>query len=161
MAVVASATIHRRRISPTTLRNTLLGLAFCSPWLIGLIVFRAYPIGAAFWYSLTDYQGINPPQFIGVRNYVEMMGDYELRNASLNTLTYTVMAIPAAIVTAFGLALILNSKTTTRRRRGWPSTGRSSSCRSWCRTWRCRSSGSRCSIRSTGSSMPSSRASAA
>jgi multiple sugar transport system permease protein len=103
--------LPRRRISPATLRNTLLGLAFCSPWLIGLLVFRAYPIGAAFWYSLTDYQGMNPPEFIGLTNYIQLLSDYELRNASLNTFIYTAMAIPAAIATAFGLALILNSKT--------------------------------------------------
>lgn len=109
MAIASS--VPRRRISPLTVRNTLLGLAFCSPWLIGLLVFRAYPIAAAFWYSLTDYQGMETPNFIGLTNYVQLLNDYELANASLNTFAYTAMAIPAAIVTAFGLALILNSKT--------------------------------------------------
>ena len=67
MAVAPAAT--RRRVSPVTMRNTLTGLAFCLPWIIGLLAFRAYPIGAAFWYSLTDYQGMNPPEFIGADNY--------------------------------------------------------------------------------------------
>jgi multiple sugar transport system permease protein len=110
MATVATSP-PRPRISPITVRNTLLGLAFCSPWIIGLIVFRAYPIIMAFWYSLTDYQGMETPKFIGLTNYVQLFNDYELANASMNTIIYTVMAIPAAIVTAFGIALILNSKT--------------------------------------------------
>ena len=100
MAIASSA--PRRRISPLTLRNTLMGLAFCAPWLIGLLVFRAYPIGAAFWYSLTDYQGMNPPSFIGLTNYVQLMTDTELGTASINTIVYAAMAIPAAIATAFG-----------------------------------------------------------
>lgn len=107
MAVLAP----RRRTSPVTRRNTLTGLAFCLPWIIGLIAFRAYPIGAAFWYSLTDYQGMDPPEFIGLSNYAWLTRDSELVNAARNTIEYTAMAIPAAIVTALGLALILNSKT--------------------------------------------------
>jgi multiple sugar transport system permease protein len=106
MAIVAP----RRRVGSVTLRNTLTGLAFCAPWIIGLLAFRAYPIGAAFWYSLTDYQGMNPPEFIGLANYGALTRDSELLNATRNTVEYTVMAIPAAIVTAFTLALILNSR---------------------------------------------------
>jgi multiple sugar transport system permease protein len=101
----------RRRVSPLTVRNTLTGLAFCLPWIIGLLAFRAYPIGAAFWYSLTDYQGMNPPEFIGLANYGALTRDSELANAARNTTEYALMAIPAAIVTALGLALILNSRT--------------------------------------------------
>jgi multiple sugar transport system permease protein len=107
--VAAIAT--RRRMSPVTVRNTLTGLAFCLPWIIGLLAFRAYPIGAAFWYSLTDYAGMNPPQFIGAENYGWLSRDHELRNAASNTFQYTAMAIPAGIATALTLALILNSKT--------------------------------------------------
>ena len=94
MAVVA---VPRRRVSPATLRNTLVGLAFCLPWIVGLLAFRAYPIGAAFWYSLTDYQGMNPPEFIGFANYGALTRDSELGNAARNTAEYTLMAIPAAI----------------------------------------------------------------
>ena len=107
----ANLAIPRRRVSPITRRNTLVGLAFCTPWLIGLLAFRAYPILAAFWYSFTDYQGMNEPEFIGPGNYVGLFRDSELAVAAGNTFQYTLMAIPAAIVTALGLALILNSKT--------------------------------------------------
>lgn len=107
---MAAITAPRRRIGSITLRNTLTGIGFCLPWIIGLIVFRAYPIGAAFWYSLTDYQGMNPPEFIGFANYGSLTRDSELGNAARNTIEYTLMAIPASIATALSLALILNSK---------------------------------------------------
>ena len=68
MAIVAP----RRRVGSVTLRNTLTGLAFCAPWIIGLLAFRAYPIAAAFYYSLTDYQGMNPPEFIGLAKISSM-----------------------------------------------------------------------------------------
>src|SRR5438046_23414 len=108
---MATTLAARRRASPATIRNTLTGLAFCAPWIIGLLVFRAYPIASAFWYSLTDYQGMDDPKFIGGGNYLGLFTDSELRNAASNTVQYTAMAIPAAIATALTLALILNSKT--------------------------------------------------
>jgi multiple sugar transport system permease protein len=105
-----SAPVARRRISPNTLRNVLLGLLFCSPWLIGLLAFRAYPIAMAFWYSFTDYHGMMEPQFVGLENYGILFTNAEIRDAALNTLIYTAMAIPAGIATALGVAIILNTK---------------------------------------------------
>ena len=107
---MAATTLPRRRVSAASRRNTLTGLAFCLPWIIGLLAFRAYPIAAAFWYSLTDYQGMNPPEFIGFANYASLTRDSELGNAASNTIQYTVMAIPCAILFALSIALILNSK---------------------------------------------------
>ena len=109
--MAATLPVRRRGLSKQTLRNTLVGLAFCLPWLIGLLFFRAYPIGAAFWYSLTDYRGMMEPTFVGLANYVQLTTDTELHIATFNTIFYTAMAIPSAVVTALGLALILNSKT--------------------------------------------------
>lgn len=105
-----SAALPRRRVSSATLRNTLLGLAFCGPWIVGILVFRAYPIIAAFWYSFTDYHGMMAPSFIGIDNYVHLFNDPGVGNAVENTLIYTAMAIPAGILSALGIALILNSK---------------------------------------------------
>ena len=106
----ASAPASSRRISPITLRNILLGLAFCSPWLIGLLAFRAYPIAMAFWYSFTDYHGMMEPQFVGLENYVSLINSGEIRDAALNTVIYSAMAIPAGIVSALGVAIVLNTK---------------------------------------------------
>jgi multiple sugar transport system permease protein len=100
----------RRRVSPATVRNTALGVAFCAPWLIGLLAFRAYPIAAAFWYSFTDYHGMMAPSFIGVQNYVGLVGDPDVGNSVVNTLVYTAMAIPAGIVSALAVAIVLNTK---------------------------------------------------
>jgi multiple sugar transport system permease protein len=105
-----SAMTARRRASASTRRNTWLGLAFCAPWIIGLLAFRAYPIVAAFWYSFTDYHGMMEPTFIGVQNYVNLFNDPDVGGSVGNTLIYTVMAIPAGIASALAIALILNTK---------------------------------------------------
>jgi len=102
--------LTRRRVSPATLHNTLLGLLFCGPWIIGLLAFRAYPIAMAFWYSFTDYHGMMAPNFIGFQNYAHILDDPDVGNSIQNTLTYTAMAIPAGIITALGIAIMLNTK---------------------------------------------------
>lgn len=100
----------RRRSSSATRRNTLAGLAFCAPWIIGLLVFRAYPIAAAFWYSFTDYHGMMAPAFVGVQNYIHLVDDPDVGGSVVNTLIYTAMAIPAGIISALGIAILLNTK---------------------------------------------------
>jgi multiple sugar transport system permease protein len=107
---MAATAAPRRRVSPATARNTLLGLAFCAPWIIGLLAFRAYPIAAAFWYSFTDYHGMMEPSFIGLQNYIGLVGDPDVGGSVVNTLIYTAMAIPAGIVSALTIAIILNTK---------------------------------------------------
>jgi multiple sugar transport system permease protein len=107
---MAATAAPRRRVSPATARNTLLGLAFCAPWIIGLLAFRAYPIAAAFWYSFTDYHGMMEPSFIGLQNYIGLVGDPDVGGSVVNTLIYTAMAIPAGIVSALTVAIILNTK---------------------------------------------------
>jgi multiple sugar transport system permease protein len=100
----------RLRLSTMTLRNIGLGLLFCAPWIIGLIAFRAYPIIAAFWYSFTDYHGMMTPEFVGLQNYIHLFDDPDIGNSVENTVIYTIMAIPASIVSALSIALILNTK---------------------------------------------------
>ena len=55
----------------------MVGLAFSSPWLIGLSVFMAYPLLAALYYSLCDYSVLLPPVFVGldtvVREYLRVL----------------------------------------------------------------------------------------
>jgi multiple sugar transport system permease protein len=47
----------------------LWGYLFLSPWLIGLIVFVIGPILASLYLSLTDYNIVSPPKFVGLANF--------------------------------------------------------------------------------------------
>lgn len=43
--------------------NRKLGLAYLSPYIIGLIVFTAFPFVSSFLMSFTDYDLMNSPEF--------------------------------------------------------------------------------------------------
>ena len=92
-------------------RTTLMGLAFASPWLIGFVLFVAYPIVASLYYSFTEFTGLDVTGFVGFGNYVHMISKDELFHKSLyNTLYYLSLAVPLGLVVALVLALLLNLK---------------------------------------------------
>ena len=91
------------------LRHTLTGLAWVSPWLIGFILFMAFPAAMSFYYSLTDYRLLEAPLWIGLANYERMLHDQTLHLALRNTLLYAAISIPLSIALAVVLASLLNT----------------------------------------------------
>ncbi len=91
------------------LRHTLTGLAWVSPWLVGFILFMAFPAAMSFYYSLTDYRLLEAPLWIGLANYERMLHDQTLHLALRNTLLYAAISIPLSIALAVVLAALLNT----------------------------------------------------
>ena len=76
MAVAAPVNRTKSRgMAKQEKRNIRLGLLFISPWLIGFIALSLIPLAMSMYYSLTRYDLIRPPQFIGVTNYVRLFND--------------------------------------------------------------------------------------
>lgn len=90
--------------------QTLVGLAWVSPWIIGFGVFFAFPIALSFYYSLTDYPLLEPPLFVGLENYRNLLTDEAFGIAIRNTLVYALIAIPAGTVIALVVAGLLNQR---------------------------------------------------
>src|SRR5579884_2786571 len=92
-------------------RRALLGYAFISPWLIGLLAFTAGPILAVFYFSFTDYSIFSPPEWVGLANYGQAFGGDRLVPIALgNTLFFVGLSVPLNLVAGFALALALNAK---------------------------------------------------
>jgi multiple sugar transport system permease protein len=99
------------RLSRRERRSILTGLAFVSPWIIGFVVFTIYPLIASFYYSLTRYDLIRDPVFIGFDNYVfTFTKDPRFWTVVGNTIFYVGLSVPLSIVVAFLIANLLNSK---------------------------------------------------
>ena len=97
-------------------RETLLGLAFLSPWLVGLVVFVAMPIIASLALSFTNFNILHPEdlRFIGLDNYSRMWNEL-LSNGAVGqslgvTARFTLMSVPLSIGLALGMALLLNQR---------------------------------------------------
>lgn len=92
-------------------RDFLKGLAFVSPWLFGFLAFVAYPIGSSIYYSLTTYDVLRSPVWVGPKNYQELVFEDKLfRTVLWNTSYFILLAVPLGNITAFLLAVLLNAK---------------------------------------------------
>lgn len=87
-----------------------IGLGFAMPWLIGFLCFQLYPILSAFYISTTEYSGFNDPVFVGLDNYKALFSDKLFPKSLGNTLYMVLLGLPATIIVALLIALVLNMK---------------------------------------------------
>lgn len=93
------------------LRENIEGWLFILPAVVGMLTFTLFPVIMSMWGSLTKWDAINPPVFIGLDNYVTMLTfDKFFRKVFGNTLYYTLGAVPLRTLAALGLALLVNRK---------------------------------------------------
>src|SRR6185436_19118104 len=83
-------------------------LLFLAPTIIGLAILSAGPILATLAISLTKWDLLRAPQFVGVDNFVNLASDDRFLKALRNTAFYTVVSVPLGMVIALFLALALN-----------------------------------------------------
>ncbi|GAA2644416.1 carbohydrate ABC transporter permease [Paractinoplanes durhamensis] len=95
------------------LRKNLTTLSFLAPALIGIAVFFLYPLVSAVYFSFTKFDLLSVPQWVGLDNYQRMADDPFLLQAIRNTLWMVVVFVPARIIGAIGLSMLL-----TQLRRG-------------------------------------------
>ena len=87
-----------------------VGFFFILPWLIGFLIFKAYPFVSSLYYSFTDYdlfKGISKYTF---ENYVNVFANKQERTALIITFKYAFMTVPLKLVSA----LFIASKTALR-----------------------------------------------
>ncbi|WP_430647986.1 carbohydrate ABC transporter permease [Agromyces sp. GXS1127] len=104
----AGATDRRRSRRRASRRNFGSALLFLSPWIVGFLVFTAWPMIYSAYLSLTDYDVINDPEFIGLENYARLAADDDLLLALGNTLFFTVLQVPLYVLVSLALALLLD-----------------------------------------------------
>jgi multiple sugar transport system permease protein len=101
-----------RRKAAWRRRGLVLGLM--SPWLVGFTVFFGYPLVSSAYLSLTHYDLLSSPRWVGLANYRFLFEqDQQVWPAVRNTLWLMASAVPLQVLFAFGVALML-----TRARRG-------------------------------------------
>jgi len=100
------------RKKPAITKLDLIGWAFVSPWLIGFLVFTAFPFVASLFLSFTDWGVVGNWHWVGTQNYQNMVNgtDFKFFTAVRVTLYYAVITIPGSQIIALLLALLLSRK---------------------------------------------------
>jgi oligogalacturonide transport system permease protein len=91
--------------------NRRLGFLFVLPFVLGVVLFKLFPFVMSFALSFTEYDVMDPPQYVGLQNYRELAFEDPLFTQSLGvTLWFAVLAVPARVGFALFVAHVLNFK---------------------------------------------------
>ncbi|MEO8470042.1 MAG: sugar ABC transporter permease [Chloroflexota bacterium] len=85
-------------------------LLFLAPTLLGLAILSVGPILGTVAISLTNWDLLTAPSFVGLDNFAKLAGDERFLRAVQNTFYFTVTSVPIGLVIALGLAVALNQQ---------------------------------------------------
>src|ERR1700693_1530775 len=88
--------------------RNVLGLLFMLPAAALLVVFLTYPLGLGTWLGFTDTKIGRAGHWIGIENFIYLVGDQVARLSLFNTLFYTIIASVIKFALGLWLALLLN-----------------------------------------------------
>jgi multiple sugar transport system permease protein len=78
------------------------------PTLAILLIFRFLPMLEAFYLSLTQYDLVHPPKFIGLANFVDLVQDPLFLKSARVSLTYVAFSVVPVLPLSLGLAVLFN-----------------------------------------------------
>jgi multiple sugar transport system permease protein len=94
-------------VDPRERRQLALMLA---PYVLGLAGLVALPALVTFGLSLSEYDLIRAPRFVGLDNFRELVADDVFRISLRNSLVFAAIAVPLRLLAALGLALLLHRR---------------------------------------------------
>jgi trehalose/maltose transport system permease protein len=106
------ADLRRRNVASSWERGkTRLAWLLLTPSLLLIAFIALYPLLQTIYQSFTDARlasGVEP-QFVGLRNYQDLVQDIQFRTAIWTTLKFTVVSVFFEFILGLGVALVINS----------------------------------------------------
>ena len=89
-------------------RKTMVGYMFMAPFLILFVTFTLIPIFVAMGLSLTNYNLIQKPGFVGLTNYMNLILEDDVFLTSLkNTFLFALLTGPTGYIASFLMAWLI------------------------------------------------------
>lgn len=81
---------------------------FLFPTVLGIVLLQVVPVLRSAYFSFTDFNGVQPPEWVGLQNYADLGDNPLFWKVLRNTVYYTVGFVPLNIALALFLALMVN-----------------------------------------------------
>lgn len=92
-------------------KDNLVGYLMLAPWLFGFVLMWLIPMFISIYYSFTNFNLLNTPEFIGIGNYIRIFKeDKTFWQALKVTFTYVLVLVPLRLAFALFVAMLLNKK---------------------------------------------------
>ncbi len=96
------------RASAGRRREFLQSVAFLTPSVLGVMLFFVVPFGIVLYYAVMS-SPING-EFVFLDNFISLVKNPAFQTAAKNTVTFTLMAVPLAVILGMALALLLEQR---------------------------------------------------
>jgi multiple sugar transport system permease protein len=83
---------------------------FILPMVLGLLLFYLGPMIASLYFSLTSYNMLTSPEWVGLQNYQDLLADDKFWKSLRVTSIYSGVSVPLVLALALAMALLLNQK---------------------------------------------------
>jgi multiple sugar transport system permease protein len=90
-------------------RERLWGIVYALPALALVLAFIAYPLASVVYHAFTEWDGINPPQWIGVDNFTRLVDDPVFRTSLRNNALFA-LSVPIQVVVPMVLAWLIHER---------------------------------------------------
>jgi multiple sugar transport system permease protein len=100
--------VPRTLRSPTARREAIYGYLFIAPAVLGFLIWIAGPMLFSAWVSLTEWDLLSAPEFVGLRNYQSMLKDPLFWQSLKVTAYFTLVSVPLFQALALAVALLMN-----------------------------------------------------
>ena len=71
-------------------------------------IFVLWPLAQSMWYSLTEWNGLSDPEFIGLENFGELLSDPNFIKSFENTFIWLIVAVTVPTILGLLLAVLLD-----------------------------------------------------
>src|SRR5437867_5568967 len=109
----AAAALYQRKRMSLTMQRTLEGYFFVAPWVLGFLVFMAWPLFQSFYLSFHELQAtsLSDLKFRGIDNYKEAFFiDARFLPRLLDTLQQNLLDVPVIMIFSLFSAILANQK---------------------------------------------------
>ena len=107
----------KRKALGNTIKDNLSSYVFLLPWLLGFFILTIYPMIYSLYLSFTYFNILQPPRWIGMRNYFimfvgnsEFPRDDRFLNSLMVTFRFVFISVPLKLIFALAVAMLMNQK---------------------------------------------------
>ncbi|MCE7988338.1 MAG: sugar ABC transporter permease [Caldilinea sp. CFX5] len=99
--------MFQQSMSPLRRKEMIDGYLFIAPWLIGFVLWVAFPMLASLVLTFMEWDLFNPPKWVGGANFQAMVSNELVWLSLWNTAYYTFLSVPLSLAVALIAAIFL------------------------------------------------------
>ncbi|WP_416388426.1 carbohydrate ABC transporter permease [Holtiella tumoricola] len=98
------------KVKKKSIERQYMGWLFITPWVLGFLIFKLYPMVSSLILSFSDYHLFQGISSWGLDNYKQIFTDEDICKSLIVTFKYAFFTVPLKLMMALFIAYILNFK---------------------------------------------------